>query len=421
MIHGCPRVVYHNHVDVNQSPTWVPTLREAVEEFVSAVRDEARTLSRMAEQFTSDSLQTINDAAAKAEQSAMASSDMAVEARSAAEEARRATESMRQVIAESGEHALTEARAAIDQATGQAARLREVEERMRQDMATQTAEVQESSERLKLDITRRFDEMVARLDQASGANRDASAAALAASAAANDGVERLKQSVSTAEAAVAAAQRASEQAEAASEAARQSAVQAEDTALQNPFVVEAGALLERLEDDYSLLTRLVQEIHTRISSLTSVSIDPDSSYYGGSDAEYGDEDEDEEVEAYASDPQQASGSQAPAYDLAPGSLDASSDDPEAQVQAATLAGPFQVSLLPVPDMDRVMELDEALAHVAGIGNVMLADYAGEEVTFRLEAEEPMSPLTLAQRLGETAGIQTTLIEASDGMIRLQID
>ena len=95
----------------------------------------------------------------------------------------------------------------------------------------------------------------------------------------------MQQSVEAVEAAVASAQRSAEQAQAAAEqsesrlgaideaarsareaaeAARQSAEQAggQSTSLGN----EAALLLERLETDYDLLTRLVRELHGRIAS-----------------------------------------------------------------------------------------------------------------------------------------------------------
>ncbi len=49
-----------------------------------------------------------------------------------------------------------------------------------------------------------------------------------------------------------------------------------------------------------------------------------------------------------------------------------------------MKGRVQVRIAPVPDFDRLLNLDGALGRVSGVDSVTLADYAQEEVTFRVE-------------------------------------
>jgi hypothetical protein len=55
-----------------------------------------------------------------------------------------------------------------------------------------------------------------------------------------------------------------------------------------------------------------------------------------------------------------------------------------------------------------------------VRNVSLADYAKEEVTFRIEVESAMTAGEFASRLGESAAIQVDAVSAAEGNLSLRI-
>jgi hypothetical protein len=95
--------------------------------------------------------------------------------------------------------------------------------------------------------------------------------------------------------------------------------------------------------------------------------------------------------------------------------------PEAEGQpAATVSGRVLVTIAPVPDFDRLLNLDGALGRMSGIANVSLADYAKEEVTFRLEIEQPMSADDFARHLSASTGSQAEVSAAAEGKLALRL-
>jgi len=276
---------YHDCVDENADTSWTQVIKDAVKEFVGAVADSSNQLAGAAEKFAADSMHTIDEAAARAERSATSSADMAQIAEKAAEDARLAADSLQSAVNDASERIRSEAS---------------------EGAAVQLAQVQEAGERLRTDLQGHVDEMISRMTVAAGTNQDAIAAAEAATNAARDAADRVQQSVSAVEAAVANAQRAADEARraaersetsagsiseavsAAQEAAEASRQSAEQAGMQSTVLGgEANMLLERLETDYDLLTRLVRELHSRIASLSLPSV-PSTEPAPGNDAEEGD-------------------------------------------------------------------------------------------------------------------------------------
>ncbi|HEU0072903.1 MAG TPA: hypothetical protein VFS30_02755 [Dehalococcoidia bacterium] len=86
----------------------------------------------------------------------------------------------------------------------------------------------------------------------------------------------------------------------------------------------------------------------------------------------------------------------------------------------TLFGRVQVNISPVPDFDRLLSLDSALSRVSSVQTVTLADYAQEEVTFRIDLATPLDASDFAQQLGEAAGISTEVAEANASAVTLRL-
>jgi hypothetical protein len=85
-----------------------------------------------------------------------------------------------------------------------------------------------------------------------------------------------------------------------------------------------------------------------------------------------------------------------------------------------ISGRVLVSISPVPDFDRLLSLDGALGRMEDVRNVTLADYAREEVTFRIEIDNPISPESFASRLAETGNQRVEVTSASEGSIALTL-
>jgi hypothetical protein len=88
--------------------------------------------------------------------------------------------------------------------------------------------------------------------------------------------------------------------------------------------------------------------------------------------------------------------------------------------STTIFGRVQVVISPVADFDRLLSLDGALAGIEGVKSVTLADYAREEVAFRLELEKPFTAGDLAARLSENAGLPASVAEASETALSLRL-
>ena len=96
-------------------------------------------------------------------------------------------------------------------------------------------------------------------------------------------------------------------------------------------------------------------------------------------------------------------------------------EPAAATSAgATLFGRVQVTISPVPDFDRLLNLDSALSRVGSVQSVTLADYAQEEVTFRIDLASPLSASDFASELSEAAGLNASVTAADGGAVSLRL-
>jgi hypothetical protein len=80
----------------------------------------------------------------------------------------------------------------------------------------------------------------------------------------------------------------------------------------------------------------------------------------------------------------------------------------------------QVNIAPVPDFDRLLSLDSALSHVGSVQSVTLADYAHEEVTFRIDLASPLAAVDFAQQLSDASGLATEIEDADGSAVTLRI-
>jgi hypothetical protein len=211
-------------------------------------------------------------------------------------------------------------------------------------------------------------------------------------------------------------------------------------------------LLERLEADYALLARLVQELHVRIGHLGAPAeatgrAEPQPAREDAAGDAYqarlAAQPTDAPEAAAASNPEdEAMPSGSPGAWLAPGEPETEAPAPQPQAPAdassptvplplapvflprvettTTVFGRVEVMISPVADFDRLLSLDSALARVEGVGAVTLADYAREEVVFRIELEKPFTAAAFAERLSETAGLPATVAEASESVLSLRV-
>ncbi|HXH20472.1 MAG TPA: hypothetical protein VNN10_00470 [Dehalococcoidia bacterium] len=88
--------------------------------------------------------------------------------------------------------------------------------------------------------------------------------------------------------------------------------------------------------------------------------------------------------------------------------------------AAMLEGRLVLTIAPVPDFDRLLSLDGALGRLSKVENVTLADYAREEVTFRVEIGSQVSAEAFARELAEAIGQGIEILEAGPGTVALRI-
>jgi hypothetical protein len=507
-------------------------------------------------------MQSMDEVTARAERSASTSSDMAQIAQKAAEDARLAAESLQGAVAEASERIRTEASEGAE---------------------LHVSQVQAAGERLRSDLQGHVDEMISRIEQASGSRDEATAAAEIATNAAREAADRVQQSVAAVEAAVANAQRAADEARAAAErsessagsiseavSAAQEAAQASREAASQAGTQssvlggEANMLLERLETDYDLLTRLVRELHGRIAALSLPSVpsapaapepampepampeletqdiegpvasfeplaaeqvpaaeldapadagwatvaeenagwqapevtepelvpeapmEQEATYWAYDEnaweapaseahsepeamveaeaetqsaywpqpveetAVWQPQTPETEPEAVAEAPVEAepvSWSQAAeentAWNMPASEVEASAEAevtevvseetapeawvPEPVVEEApapvdvTVRGRVQVRIAPVPDFDRLLNLDGALGRVSGVDSVTLADYAQEEVTFRVEILGEKDAGLFTRELAVSAGVDATLVDAVDNGLIVRIN
>ncbi len=103
-----------------------------------------------------------------------------------------------------------------------------------------------------------------------------------------------------------------------------------------------------------------------------------------------------------------------------GSTESTDMEPPAAVadQQPTLSGRIQVNISPVPDFDRLLSLDSAVSRVDSVQTVTLADYAQEEVTFRIDLASPLDAVDFARQVAEAAGMSNEVAEADTNSLTL---
>jgi hypothetical protein len=444
------------------------TRQETTSYFQDAVR-QVEQAGASSQQQGQELQAKLDAAAAQLESSLTTARELAAQAASSADAARQAAAEATSTSAET----TSVARAAADaaqSANGQVAALRDVVAGIESSASNAAAEAARST----------ASEIAALREAVAAAERVASEAAATAARTTASEVTSLR-------AAVAGAERTAAE-------ARQVALEASAIVQAQPLNTEpsvsAGAqeVLERLEADYSLLTKLVQELHARIASLSAqtspvyqfippaqrqepdvnpdVNIqethelkEPPASNYEET-AMTGDEtvaempaaDEpvapsswDEPAATAAEswnaarfaptpetpvEPEVPSESQAshevePAAEITPDEPAATTEEPAVEKPAAeaaadTIAGRVLVSISPVPDFDRLLSLDGALGRMSGIGNVTLADYAREEVTFRVEVDPPTSVEDFRDRLSASAGASIEVVASGGDGLALRL-
>jgi hypothetical protein len=79
-----------------------------------------------------------------------------------------------------------------------------------------------------------------------------------------------------------------------------------------------------------------------------------------------------------------------------------------------------VTISPVPDFDKLLNLDSALGRMQSVANVSLADYVKEEVTFRIEMETPVSADEFARSLSDSVGTHAEVASSEEGKLALRL-
>ncbi len=86
----------------------------------------------------------------------------------------------------------------------------------------------------------------------------------------------------------------------------------------------------------------------------------------------------------------------------------------------SISGRVVLNISPVPDFDRLLSLDGALGRMQDVRNVSLADYAKEEVTFRIELDRTVQADAFARELSGAANLNVTVVSASAGNLSLRL-
>jgi hypothetical protein len=384
------------------------------------VGESSRNLASAAERFASDSVQVISQAADRAAHAASTSSDMATAASQAAAEARQAADSVTSAVNDAAEDARRSAQAAAQSNVEAAESMRHSMDSLNEAAARHTSEIEQAAvtaieslnqsaalatermaedarilgEQLRSDISNETRELLEQLRATQGAGQDA----------------------------VAAAQLAAQEARTAAADSQAHAERAQEVAVSPAANVGAQEVLERLEVDYELITRLVQELHERITSLTGHAPAPSGAASIASqlsstppEAEPGFDTVPPEPPFWYQDAVEES-----SFDLEPAGRDEKPFYHGEDGEKDKVAGRVLVTIAPVPDFDRLLNLDGALGRMAGVANVSLADYAKEEVTFRLEVQRPMTADDFARSLSESAGSEACVAAATDGKLALRL-
>jgi hypothetical protein len=355
------------HGGVEEAPeTFLPSLvADAVREFTGAFGESSRQLAEAADRFVAVSVRHVDETGVRAEKAALASNEMALAARQAADEARGAAESLAQAVVRAGE------------------RLRE--------------ETDQAIERARQELQQKFDELAARAESTDFDNSAATSARQAA--------EEARLAAARAERDAGSVNLAMASAREAAESSHQAAAPAPGAEARLGPGSGPEDLLERLEADYQLLTTLVQELHLRIGSLNSPATPSGAAAM---------------PVAANHEWQQSAATKNPAdwTQAFPGAV--LEEQPAQPTLAQTLSGQVQLGIWPVPDFDPLLNLDGALSKLSAVHSVSLADYAQEEVTFRLELTGSVSPQDFARQLAELASLSLEVSEAGDDYLKLRI-
>ncbi len=196
----------------------------------------------------------------------------------------------------------------------------------------------------------------------------------------------------------------------------------------------ADEVLERLEADYSLLSRLVDDLNARIASLAAPT--PPAADADTPAAEAGPEPEDlatppeasaPDTEASPATTDQQARLEPPAWpeDATPeqpsAALHLVATPPESEPELGDyLAENLTLVLLPVPDFDHLLNLDGALGRLPGVRNVTLVDYAHEQATFRIELSESVRPDDFVCQLADISRQDMTVTDVAPDRLALNI-
>lgn len=245
--------------------------------------------------------------------------------------------------------------------------------------------------------------------------------------------------------AVTLARQAADEARSAADEAGLQAMEAKTAATQQQADAGTEKLLDRLEAEYRLLSQLVQNLQEKISSASLVPGPEEVSdtTYQGAGAAWKEQGGPAAPEATI--PEESGWSEPgamPAPDAPPGwsspeatseraSWSASSEsvDPPGSVEEIAPevlssqelpAGRLILTASPVPDFEKLLSLDGALGRLPLVRNVTLADYAREEVTFRVEIIAATTAGDFTRELGSATGDILAIKAASPGQLHLRI-
>lgn len=357
------RKMEDRRVDEPDQPDWTDLIRRTVQELAGAVSESSKQLGSAAERFAGQSLAWVDQMTARVQQSAALSQEMAEVANRAADEARRAVENLQHALAAASERVQAEARDFFQQASERVA----AEADQAAEKIGRAADA--ASERLNSESRRLLEELSTQIEQSLAASREA-------------------------------AERAARAAQEAQQAARK--------------VADAGSLpsvtiLDRLEADYHLLNQLVQDLHARLAGLAGSHPHEEAASVQADDA------------TGASVPGEGERVGDEAVVAAPSDTTVSAAPPTGDEPAAPrLEGRIQLTIAPVPDFDRLLNLDAALGRVNGVRSVTLADFAREEVVFRVEFEATVPLADLLEQLGAAAHQRFEVVAFEPGGVSLRL-
>jgi hypothetical protein len=436
---------YNGGVEDMQGPeaSWKDAIQDAVQSFVKAVSDSSGQLASAAESFASDSLKSIEDAAERAQQAATeaktAADGVTMTVSTIAEEAHNAIEQAQQAAAQASEKASL-AVASIEDASNSAiaamnqssaAATESIHTTVEAALARLREEARQITERLEADIMLQAREAMEQMKAASTSSTEMPPEAQAM-------LDQVRSAAAESQSALQAAQQAAIEARTAAADSRANLERAQEAATAPVTGASTQQVLERLEGDYDLLTRLVQELHTRVVNLTAPASSPTTAQaaepsWQSAPASLAEVAGEPEMPASAYDAMEPEPE--PAYEPEPAWEPGLMHEPEPahaeapmaiqppaleEMPQPKVAGRVMVTIAPVPDFDRLLNLDGALGRMRGIANVSLADYAKEEVTFRLEVESPMSADDFARSLSESAGSPASVAGTEEGKIALRL-